>query len=140
MTWILVVSPPRERPMAWQTPFFSRPGAMLMGADDGGVDHHVFIIVISRQHLEDTFENVAFAPPPEAPVRVLPIAEALGKIAPGNAGAIAIQNRLDKAPVVDRRPAHVAFSARQKILDPTPLVIPQAITTHQSALQCADRL
>ena len=38
MAWILVVNPPLERPMAWQTPFFSRPCAMLMGADDGEVE------------------------------------------------------------------------------------------------------
>lgn len=34
IAWILVISPPRERPMAWQAPLFVRPGAMLMGADD----------------------------------------------------------------------------------------------------------
>ena len=46
--WILVVSPPRDRPIAC-SPFFSRPGAMLVSAHDGGVDHHVFVVMIARQ-------------------------------------------------------------------------------------------
>ncbi len=28
---------------------FSRPGAVLMGADDGGVDHHVFGVGVAGQ-------------------------------------------------------------------------------------------
>jgi hypothetical protein len=28
---------------------FSRPGAMLVSAHDGGVDHHVFVVMIARQ-------------------------------------------------------------------------------------------
>ena len=119
MAWILVVSPPRVLRRAqdegrWlgRRPFFSRPGAMLMGADDGGVDHHVFLVVICRQHLENVLENTAFAPSPEAPVRRLPIAEPFRKIAPRDAGAVAIQHRLYEGHV-RRCPADMAFAARQ---------------------------
>jgi hypothetical protein len=56
--WILVVSPPRDRPIPC-SPFFSRTGAVLMRAHDGGVDHHVFVVMIARQQLENAFENWA---------------------------------------------------------------------------------
>jgi hypothetical protein len=64
--------PPRERPMAWSSPFFLRPGAVLMGADDGGVDHHVFGVGVAGQMIQNTLENSALAPPAEALVRALP--------------------------------------------------------------------
>jgi hypothetical protein len=51
-TWILVVSPPRERPIAC-SPFFSCAGAMLVSAHYGGIDHHIFVVVIAGQQLEN---------------------------------------------------------------------------------------
>jgi hypothetical protein len=32
---------------------------MLIGAHDGGVQHHVFVIVVARQQLENALENAA---------------------------------------------------------------------------------
>ena len=46
--------------------FFSRAGAMLMRAHNGGIDHHVFVVVITRQRLENTLKNPAFRPSAEA--------------------------------------------------------------------------
>jgi hypothetical protein len=34
--------------MAWSPPFFSGPDAMLVGEHNGGVQHHVFIVVIGE--------------------------------------------------------------------------------------------
>jgi hypothetical protein len=96
---------------------------MLMSAHDGGVDHHVFVVVIARQQLENAFENAAFRPPAEALVDDFPIAEPLGKIAPRNAGSISVENGFDEQPVIRRRAPNMAFAARQKILDPIPLVV-----------------
>ena len=42
--WILVLSPPRERPIAWSSPAFLGDGAMLVGAHNGAVDHRVFVV------------------------------------------------------------------------------------------------
>ena len=111
----MVVSPPRERPMAC-SPFFSRAGAVLVRAHDGGVDHHVFVVGIARQQLENALENAALRPPAEALVDDLPVAETLGQIAPRNAGTISEDNRFDEQPVVRRRAAHMAFAAGQKSL------------------------
>src|SRR3984893_12268219 len=44
--WTLVVNPPRDLPIA-RAPFFSRTGAVLMSAYDGGIDHHIFVVAIA---------------------------------------------------------------------------------------------
>ena len=40
-----------------RAPFWPHTGAVLMGAHNGGVDHHVFIVVIAGQQFEDALEN-----------------------------------------------------------------------------------
>ena len=89
---------------------------MLVSAYDGGIDHHVFVIMIGRQQLENALENPALRPPAEALVDNLPIAETLRQITPWNAGSISVQNGFDEQPVVRRRAANMAFAARQKSL------------------------
>ena len=96
---------------------------MLVSANNGGVDHHVFVVVIARQQLENTRENPALRPPAKALVDDFPIAETLWKITPWNAGSISIENRFDEQPIIRRRTADMAFAARQKILDPIPLIV-----------------
>ncbi len=111
--------------MAWSSPFFSRPGAVLMGADDGGVDHHVFGVGVTGQVIQNTLENPALAPP----------AEALVRGAPWNACPIAVEHRLDEEPIVWRSTADMAPTPRKKILDPIPLIIPQSIPIHGQPLK-----
>ena len=94
-----------------------------MSAHDGGVDHHVFVVVIARQQFENAFENPALRPPAETLMDNFPIPEALGKVTPRNPGSISVQNGFDKQSIVRRRASHMAFAARQKILDPIPLVV-----------------
>jgi hypothetical protein len=96
---------------------------MLVRADNGGIDHHVFVVVIARQHLENAFENPALGPPVEALVDDLPIPEALRKIAPWDARSISEQNRFHEQPVIRRSATNMTFAARQKILDPIPLIV-----------------
>src|SRR5258708_20392923 len=45
--------------------FFSRTGAMLVSAHDGGIDHHVLVFVIAVQHLENHVETPALPPSAE---------------------------------------------------------------------------
>ena len=94
-----------------------------MRAHDGGVDHHVFVVMVARQQLENAFENAALRPSAEALVDDLPIAETLRQIAPRNTGPISVQNGLDEQPIIRRRAADMALAARQKILDPIPLIV-----------------
>src|SRR5260370_33968006 len=53
---------------------FLRPGAMLVRADNGGIDHHVFVVVIARQLLETELKNPALGPPVEPLGDYLPAA------------------------------------------------------------------
>lgn len=111
--------------MAWSSepPFYGHTRAVLGGADDGGLHHHVFVVVIAGQKVEHAFENTAHTPAARALVDGLGIAEAFWRIRPGNAGPIAINNRFDKKAVVLRGASDMAFAATQEILDPLPLVV-----------------
>ena len=94
-----------------------------MCAHDGGVNHHVFVVVIARQQLENALENAALRPSTETLKGDLPITKALGKVAPWDAGSISVENSFDEQPIVRRRTANMAFAAGQKILDPISLVV-----------------
>jgi len=87
---------------------------VLVSADNGGIDHHVFVVVIARQ---------ALRPPTEALVDDFPITETLGEIPPRNAGSISVENRFHEQSIICRRASDMAFPAGKKILDPVPLVV-----------------
>src|SRR6516225_9234575 len=96
---------------------------MLMRAHNGGVDHHVFVVVIARQHLENTLKNATLCPSTKALIDDLPIAKAPREIAPRDPSSKAKENRFDEQAIVRRSSSHVTFAARQKVFDPIPLVI-----------------
>jgi len=96
---------------------------VLVSAHDSGVDHHVLIVVIARQQLENTLENTTLRPSIEALMDDLPIAKARRQITPRNAGSVSKQNSFDEQAIVCCRAADMAFAAWQKILDPIPLVV-----------------
>ena len=73
---------------------------MLVSAHNGGVDHHVFVVVIARQLLENALENPALRPPAESLINDFPIAETLGQIAPRNPGSISVENGFDELSVI----------------------------------------
>jgi hypothetical protein len=139
MVWILVLNPPRERPIAWSSPSFFRAGAVLMSPHDGAVDHRVFVVGIGCKELKDPFPDPGLRPPAEAAVDVLPLAEAFGQIAPGNASPVAIDNGFYKQAIVRRGHANGTLPTGHMLFDPVPLVIAQGITAHRSAPK-ADRL
>ena len=114
-------------------PSFFCAGAMLVSAHDGGVNHHVLVVVIAGQEPENPLENAALGPSVEALIDDLPVAKALGQIAPRDAGAKPEQNGFDEQPIVRRRAANMAFTARQNVFDPIPLVVAQCISSHRSA-------
>ena len=82
-----------------------------MGAHDGGVDHHVFVVVIARQQLENALENAAFRPSAEALVHDLPVTETRRKITPGDSRSVSVKNGFDEQPIVRRIAADMAFTA-----------------------------
>src|SRR6202030_566208 len=57
--------------------FFSRTGAVLVSAYDGGIDHHVLVVAIAAQQLENTLEHPALRPSAETLMDRFPGAETL---------------------------------------------------------------
>jgi hypothetical protein len=96
---------------------------MLMSPHDSGVDHHVFVVVIIRQQLENALENPALRPPIEALVNDVPRAKTLWKIPPRHAGSKSKEYGFNKQPIIRGGAANMALAAGKKILDPIPLVI-----------------
>jgi hypothetical protein len=68
--WILVLSPPRDRPIASSSPVFLCAGAMLMGSYDGAVYHGVSVVGIRRQMLQDPFPDAGLGPTGKAGVNL----------------------------------------------------------------------
>jgi len=109
-----------------------------MSAHNGSIEHHIFIVVITGQKLENALEDASFGPPVEALVHDLPVAKACWQIAPRNARPISIKNRIDEQSVVRCVTAHMPVTARQKIFDPFPLIVAQSKTLHGRPLRKTD--
>jgi hypothetical protein len=104
-----------------------------MRAHDGAVDYGIFVVGVLGQMAKDPPPDVGFCPAAEAAVDVLPVAKVLGQVAPGDAGAIAEEDRFDEQAVVRRRHADRTRPAGQQVLNPLPLVVTQGISVHGSA-------
>src|SRR5271166_3463989 len=124
----LVVSPPRDRPIAC-APFFSSASTVLVSAYDRGVDH-VFVVGITRQPLENALENAVLRPSVKALVYDIPLAETRGQITPRVSRSISVKNRINEQSVVCCIAAHMAFSAGQNIFYPFPFVVSQSKALH----------
>jgi len=105
---------------------------MLMGTDDGGIDHRIFVVGIFCQMLENPFPDAAFRPSLVTAVSVLPVA----KNAPADRATECPLGSGTTPPsrtaVVFCRHADRLFTARKQLLDPRPLIIPQSIPSHHS--------
>jgi len=111
---------------------------MLVSPHDRGVDHHVLVVAITRQHRKNALEDPCFRPPAEPLVHGFPLAEPLGQITPRTARSIAVEHRFDEQAIVFCLAADIALATRQKILDAVPLVVAQGITAHRSVLPQTD--
>src|SRR5260370_16583706 len=96
---------------------------MLVGTNNGGIDHHVFVVGVARQCLENAVENPALCPSAEALMNDFPITETFREITPRNSGSISVENGFDEQAIVCRSAPHMAFPPGKKILDPFPLII-----------------
>src|SRR5271169_6640494 len=105
-----------------------------MRPHDGAVEHRIFVVGIGGQMLEDLLPDPGFGPPSEPAMGILPVAQALRQIAPRDAGAVAIEHRLDEATIVLSGRANMADPPRQPVLDPLPLVVAQSISSWVSLL------
>jgi hypothetical protein len=67
-----------------------------MGAHDGAVDHRVLIVSVPGEMLENPLPDSGFGPAAEAPMHVLPVTEALWKVAPGATRPVTVEHSLDE--------------------------------------------
>jgi|HubBroStandDraft_3_1064219.scaffolds.fasta_scaffold46103_3 hypothetical protein len=105
---------------------------MLMSSDDGGVDHRVFVVRIVSQRLEKILPYAALRPPREPRVNVLPIAEALGQIAPRRPRAEFPNHRLNEEAIAQRAIASdMPRTTRQQMFNPPKLLVVQSIAPHR---------
>jgi len=82
--------------------------------------------------LEHALPHAGLGPAAEAPLHLDPTAEALGQIAPRDAGAEAVEHRLNEQPVVPGGHAHVTLTSRQQAPNAVPLVVTKAMASHQA--------
>ena len=118
--------------MAW-SPSLLGAGTVLMGAHDRAVDYRILVVGIGSEVLEHTLPHTRLGPTAEPPMHANTITKALREIAPRQTCTITVEHRLDKQPVVLRRRSHMARPPRQKVLNPLPLIVPEAVASHQSA-------
>ena len=111
---------------------------MLMSAHNGGVEHHVFTVVIAGQQLKNALENAAFCPSTKSLMHYSPITKARRQITPRDACPVSVKNGFDKQSVVCRGTTDMSFTPGQKILDLIPLIVSQSKALHGSALRKAD--
>src|SRR5688572_25846769 len=105
---------------------------MLMGPDQGAVDHHVFLVRILGQDGQQVSRDAFASPSAEPTMNILEVSKLLRKVSPGNTCAISIQDSIDEQPIVPSCNPNMSNATRQDILDPVPLVVSNTISQHGS--------
>jgi len=95
---------------------------MLMGANDGGIDHEPFRVGIDRQGIEHYWPDPGFRPPAEPLVAPRPSPVHAGQRAPGRTGTPHPHDGLDNASIIVGA-AHIGAFAGKGIFDPFPLIL-----------------
>ena len=106
VAWILVVRPPRERPI-----------------------HSLVRLLFLRQHFKDPLPDTTRAPAHVASMNHPKVAKAFGQIAPGNACAITIEHCLDKEAIIPGSHSDGSHSAGEQVLNPLPLIITESVAS-----------
>jgi hypothetical protein len=136
--WIFMVSPPRDRPMAW-TPGspagapFASPCRMLVSAHDRGVhrDNPVEVFVgvgLGHQRGEHPLPGAVNGPHPQPVVDAPPVAVLLRQMHPLGAGLELEGDRVDHLPMITPATTPSGRPVREHRLDPRPLRITQRHT------------
>ena len=128
--WILVVSPPRERPTQRSRPPFSgRP--LLVDPHDRGVDHLDVAVVSLCDRVHQPIPDAGFAPAVEAIVDRRRWAVASRDIRPGRTRPKHPEDTVQDPPIID--PRHAARLVGKLRLDRRPLEIAEFVASHRQA-------
>ncbi len=131
--WILVLSPPRERPRALSSePLFAARGRLLVSAHDGRVDHQVLILFVRHKVGENALPDTRSRPAHEPRMHALVLAVTLRKIMPTGPRTKHPRYSVDELAIVRCSTANMLHSARKRVLDPLPLPFAQLISTRHA--------
>src|SRR6185369_3485432 len=130
---ILVLGPPRERPIASSSVPLFCARCMLVCTDDSGIDDEVLVVRIFTQLVEDMLPNAVLRPSSETLELTVPVPELVRKIAPGRSRSENPEHTIDEAAIVLAVPSLVALFAWTQLLDALPLRIRQ-IAPNQARL------
>jgi hypothetical protein len=129
-----VLRPPLLFPIAWSSPAFFGASAVLMRSHNGTVYHRVFVVRAGAQQGKDGAPYATFGPAALSAVGIVPITKTLGKVTPGNTGAVPVYHRLDEPAVIRRRYADGTRPSWQPAPDQVPLVVAEFVRAHGVSL------
>lgn len=109
-------------------PFRAR--AMLVGSDDGGVDHHVLEVGIAGQLAEHALPHARLRPAIIPLEHAVPGTELLRQLSPVCARPCNPEHSIDEQPIVFAGAAWIPCLSRQEVLDVMPLIISQLTSRH----------
>src|SRR5262245_38509515 len=119
-------------------PPFSGRG-LLVGTNQRGVEHEVFVLAVFGENVEDAFPDAALGPAGEAGVDALPFSVSLQQIMPVRARAQHPQDTVDEQTIVLGSAARIAGLAREQAFDPPPLCVGQLVPLdHVSCSESSD--
>lgn len=134
--WTLVPNPPRERPEHGleRLPFYPCSGRQGLGTDHGRIYCQPLDIRIIRHSLENPVDHTLLDPAIITALGRLIRPELLRQITPTTARTRQPQQRIQKMPAIAARATLALASARHKIPQPLPLIVPKNFTS-QASLQ-----
>lgn len=120
--WSLVVKPPRERPSPCSAAVVFLTGSVLVGPYGRRIDHKPFEIRV-LQRLENALPGAVSAPAIEALEGRVPVAVALGQIAPGSTAASDPEHSVDETAVVIGGASRVIGFTGEQVLNAEPVFV-----------------
>ena len=96
---------------------------MLVGPNDGRVDHQMFQVGIAAEGLHDARPDAGLGPAVEPLERVVPVSEPLGQVTPGYPGAGDPEHGADEEPIVLGGGSGRLGPPGQEMFDANPLFI-----------------
>jgi len=103
---------------------------MLMGADDGSIDHDPFTIRLTSKGFEDPLPDPAPIPSIEAGEDRVPRSERFGQISPGRTRSVFPENGFNDGAIIQTRTPHTTLLARQQRFQSRPHSFSQKGSRH----------
>lgn len=110
-----------------------------MGPDRGGVEHEPLQVRLLKRR-EDALPAPPCGPAAEPSGDRVPVAVALGQVAPGSAASGDPDDGVDEEPVVPGRGAGIGGFAGEQVLNPLPLLVGDLIASGRHGLSSTDRM